>query len=100
MKRSAECDPDPSHVRESRSGATTPTFLYHPAKGARIFELAPGEAPPPGWHDTPAAFATRTEAQGGRGTPRKITLSKKGARRRPVKVDSGRGPGRDAAGPQ
>src|SRR5690242_8407648 len=41
-----------------------PTFLYHPQHGARIFQLAPGDALPAGWHDTPAAFADRQPAEG------------------------------------
>jgi chromosome segregation ATPase len=30
-----------------------PTYLYHPSEEPRVFDLAPGEALPDGWHDKP-----------------------------------------------
>ena len=39
------------------SDGKAPTWGYHKTEPAQIFDLAPGEALPAGWADTPAAFA-------------------------------------------
>lgn len=34
--------------------AKIPTWGYHRTEAAKVFDLAPGEELPSGWHDTPA----------------------------------------------
>ncbi|MDQ2079495.1 hypothetical protein RA307_04815 [Xanthobacteraceae bacterium Astr-EGSB] len=34
---------------------TIPTWGYHPVHAAKIFDLAPGEKLPKGWHDNPVS---------------------------------------------
>ena len=34
--------------------AKIPTWGYHATEAAKVFDLAPNEALPNGWHDTPA----------------------------------------------
>lgn len=65
------------------SDKTIPTFGYR-AGEAKLFQLAPGEALPEGWFDTPQPDndpepeAAPTEAPKKRGRPKKVEASDEG----------------------
>ncbi len=55
-----------------------PTWIYHPTEAAKVIDLAPGDALPDGWFNTPACVPTKVVTS----APKVVTSAAKRTRRK------------------